>query len=368
MRRLHQFAFWIGLVLVLGFAAGATFATIRATGVPGALANSSVPPNFKVAFIGDQGVTAGAKAVLQMIKNENAQMVLHQGDLGYAGDPDAWEQQIDDILGPNFPYFASIGNHETDFIGKWASYQQKLQARLDRITGATCSGNLGVNSACTYQGLFFVLSGIGTLGSDNVNFITDALASDNSVWRICSWHKNQRLMQVGGKGDEVGWAAYEECRKGGAIIATAHEHSYERTYLMSNFETQSIASTITPLRIEKGKTFAFVSGLGGQSIRGQDNILAANPWWATIYTADQGANYGALFCTFNKGGVINQAHCYFKDIDGITPDDFDVVAAVGPVPTPTPVPEVSQWGLVVIALALAGLMSFALRQRRARDL
>ena len=101
-------------------------------------------------------------------------MVLHQGDLGYGGGPDGWEQQLDGILGPNFPYFASIGNHELDVAGQWASYQQKLQDRVDRIAGATCTGDLGVNSACTYQGLFFILSGVGTLGSGHEAFITDA--------------------------------------------------------------------------------------------------------------------------------------------------------------------------------------------------
>ena len=50
---------------------------------------------------------------------------------------------------------------------------------------------------------------------------------------------------------EVGWGPYEECREGGAIVATGHEHSYSRTHLMDNFETQIIASTSNTLQIEK---------------------------------------------------------------------------------------------------------------------
>ena len=359
--------------MVLTFIAGDSSATSiaaissvpesRATDASSVGASVATPPDFKVAFIGDQGVTTGAAAVLQMIKDEGTQMVLHQGDLGYGAGPDAWEQQLDDILGPDFPYFASIGNHELDVAGQWSSYQQKLQARVDRIAGATCTGDLGVNSACTFQGLFFVLSGVGTLGTGHVDFITDALASDSSVWRFCSWHKNQRLMQIASKTNEVGWAAYEACRLGGAIIATGHDHSYARTHLMASLETQTIASTSNTLQVEDGKTFAFVSGLGGISHSIQDSARAASPWWAAVYGSPQGANYGALFCAFNESGVINQAHCYFKDIDGVIADEFDIVAAGVPVPIPTPVPGVSQWGLVVIALALAGLMHFALRQR-----
>ena len=43
----------------------------------------SVPPNFKVAFIGDQDRGPNAVAVLELIKNEETNMVLHQGDFDY---------------------------------------------------------------------------------------------------------------------------------------------------------------------------------------------------------------------------------------------------------------------------------------------
>ena len=303
----------LGLLLLMASAACTTYVIAHD--------ETSTPEDFKVAFIGDQGLTSGSEAVLELIEEEDADMVLHQGDFDYLDDPDAWNEQINDVLGDDFPYFASVGNHD---LAAWTGYQEKLQDRLDRVDDATCTGDLGVNSACTYQGLFFILSGVGTLGSDHASFIRDALASDDSTWRICSWHKNQRLMQVGGKSDEVGWEAYDECRIGGAIIATGHENSYERTHLMDNFETQSIASTANTLEIENGKTFAFVSGLGGKSIRGQNNVLAANPWWAAVYTSAQGANFGALFCTFNVDGDEGKAHCYFKDIDGVIADEFNV--------------------------------------------
>jgi hypothetical protein len=40
-------------------------------------------------------------------------------------------------------------------------------------------------------------------------------------------------MQVGVKKDAAGWGVYEACRKGGALIATAHDHSYAWTYAIS---------------------------------------------------------------------------------------------------------------------------------------
>ncbi len=285
---------------------------------------TTVPENFKVAFIADQGLSNYSKAVLSLIKNENASMVLHQGDFDYRNNPDAWDRQINDILGLDFPYFASAGNHDFD---AWEYYQEKLYARLNR-TDAECTGDLGVKSSCKYKGIFFILSGVGTIGINHKSYIVKELVNDDSVWKICSWHKNQRLMQVGGKRDEVGWEPYEECRKHGAIIATGHQHSYSRTHLMSNFETQNIASTSNTLQIERGKTFAFVSALGGKRIYPQNNELAANPWWAAVYTPAQNASYGALFCTFHVDGIKNKAYCYFKDIDGNIPDEFYIISNV----------------------------------------
>lgn len=282
-----------------------------------------------VAFIGDQGSGRKARAVLRLIVAEGADLVLHQGDLDYRHDPAAWDALITEILGADFPVFAAVGNHD---VRRWYGpngYQGKLQARLDRIDGATCSGDLGVQSACTFRGLFFILSGAGTIPDepddpDHIAYLRDQLARTDAVWRICSWHKNQRLMQVGGKSSEVGWKPYEACRERGAIVATAHEHSYSRTHLMDNFETQSIASTANTLVIEEGKSFVFVSGLGGNSIRRQ---LRDGPWWASVYARDQGADAGALFCDFFLDGLPDRASCYFKDIDGKVPDRFELISA-----------------------------------------
>ena len=288
-------------------------------------------PNLKVAFIGDQGLGANPEAVLQLIQDEGAELVIHQGDFDYADDPDAWDNQINTILGPQFPYIASIGNHD---VLQWTGYQQKLQARVDAISDLTCTGDLGVQSTCSYKGLFIVLTGPGIMGSGHDTYIQNELAANNSIWSVCSWHKNQILMQTGTKGNETGWGVYEACRLGGGIIASGHEHAYSRTHLIDDFsDTPNIASTSNTLQIEKGKTFVFVSGLGGHSIRNQDR---GDPWWASIYTSDQNANFGALFCSFNVDEQPEKASCYFKDISGNVPDSFTVLSAVETIPQNLP--------------------------------
>jgi hypothetical protein len=230
-----------------------------------------------------------------------------------------------------------VGNHDQLI---WADYQQKLQERLARIPEASCTGDLGVNSACYYQGLFFILSGAGMLGTDHANYLHKLLRADQSIWRICSWHKNQTAMQVGGKLDDVGWEAYEECRKAGAIIATGHEHSYSRTKTLLNMQNQQVdiscqddPSTPDPdVCVYKGGTFVFVSGIAGKSTRNQDRCLPAiYPYgcsgeWAKIYTSDQGAQYGALFITFHVDGNPRKSSAYFKNINCEIIDSFTIWA------------------------------------------
>ena len=284
-----------------------------------------------VAFIGDQGLKKSSRAVLRMIKEQGADMVLHQGDFDYRHKPGKWDAMISEILGKDFPYFASIGNHDVKAWFGPDGYQAKLRARLARIDGAECHGDLGVRAACTYRGLFFILSGIGTLPRNvrdepgHVAFIKDELAKSKATWRICTWHKNQRAMQVGGKSSDVGWQAYEACREAGAIVATGHEHSYSRTHLMDSFERRSVASKSNTLVLEKGMSFVFVSGLGGVGIRDQERD---GDWWAAIYTEDQNARHGALFCIFNVDGDPVRAKCHFRDIDGNVPDRFEIINAV----------------------------------------
>jgi hypothetical protein len=285
---------------------------------------AQTPENFKIAFIGDQGMGEDAVAVLNLIKNEGADAVLHQGDFDYDDDPASWDAQINSILGPDFPYFGCAGNHDEDAWEGAGGYQEFLATRLNRL-GISWDGDLGTKSSLSYKGIFMVLVAPDVFGSGHADYIRQQLAEDNSIWRICSWHKNMEAMQVGGKSDETGWEVYEEATNGGAIIATAHEHSYSRTHLLSNIRNQTVVSSSDNLTITRGETFVFVSGLGGRSIREQERSGA---YWASIYTSNQDANFGALFGIFNVNGVANRAEFYFKDIHGTIVDRFNVISEV----------------------------------------
>ncbi|MFP6746138.1 MAG: hypothetical protein VCD66_00870 [Alphaproteobacteria bacterium] len=91
---------------------------------------------------------------------------------------------------------------------------------------------------------------------------------------------------------------------------------------MDHFEGRRIVSKSSFLRLAKGRSFAFVSGLGGKGIRPRRR---GGPWWAAVHAKYQGAGPGALFCKFAAGENSNRARCYFKTIAGKVADRFTIL-------------------------------------------
>ena len=312
---------------------------------------SAVPAahaDVTVAFVGDMTANPGARAVVELIGNRNVDLFVALGDLGYypegAVGAERWTSMVDEVLGEDFPVLLVVGNHE-DL--DWHLYARWQRERLAALTELACEGETGVKALCTFRGVSIVQAAPGIGEVDGVapedgypEFVETSFANDANPWRICAWHKNQRAMQIGANRDETGWQVYQACLRSGAIVATAHEHTYSRTFLMDDFETQSIAHRSDHLEIAPGRSFAFVSGLGGHSVRPQQSD---GDWWASRYSADQGASYGALFCTFGDA----EASCRFEDIAGAVPDAFTMRTAfaaepeaASEAPGPTPVPPV----------------------------
>lgn len=300
------------------------------------------PPGMsalKLAFFGDQGIGADARAVLQLVVDEGAAALIQLGDFAYNdGSPRAWEAQLSSVLGENFPVFAVVGNHDTARWTGGSGFQALLQARLERVPEAQCQGDYGVNASCTFRGVSFVLSGVGTLGSDHEAYLDAVLSQNITPFRLCLWHKNQHDMQVGAKTDEVGWDAYRVCAEHGVPIITAHEHSYARTLALEAIgdseRTHGVVGAPDKLELMPGRTAVAVAGLGGQSRRQRTPDHSSDSWWASIYAGNfqmqngvvQGTAasilYGALFLEIGVDGDPYAAHGYFKTTDGEVHDDF----------------------------------------------
>lgn len=297
-------------------------------------------PGLLVAVMGDQGNGSDTKAVYELILAEGAEALIILGDFDYEDNPGLWAKEMDAALGTEFPVFGLVGNHDKS---EWKGYQARLQARLAKIPGAECTGDLGVKSSCKYRGLHFILSGIGTIGSDSEHeeFIADSLAADDSLWSLCAWHKNMRDLQAGDKSDDITWKAVQNCQDGGAIVLMGHEHSYARTLTLTAVGDKGSGHGAVGvpelMEIGEGSTFSVCSGLGGKSIREYDSKLHDDDtWWASIYTKnhyrkngvevdDFDADHGVLFMRFGIEGNPALAHGYFKNIQGELIDEFDMV-------------------------------------------
>jgi hypothetical protein len=266
-------------------------------------------------------------------------MVIHLGDLSYdEATPAVWEAQVDAVLGPDFPYFAVIGNHDIPSWFVQGGFAQRLAARLPRMHGAHCQGEYAINASCTFRGLHFVLSGIGTYGHDHQQFLRSALDDSKAQHNLCAWHKNQRDMQVGGKIDEVGWQAYQICAEHGAPVITAHEHSYSRTYALSALgdrkQRHGAGGSASELLLGPGRTFVVVSGLGGESVRPWLPEHRNDSWWASIYAGNYqvmngetrgqspSVDFGVLFITYGSQSDPARVSAYFKTVRDAIADEF----------------------------------------------
>lgn len=284
-----------------------------------------------VAFIGDTGKGNNFKKVLDLVTAEAVDAVIHNGDFDYDLDPDGFFAVVDGALGADFPYFASVGNHDAP---SWTDYSAYLVDHMAKAGVTPDDPDLSDQKfSFTFQGLRFVFVGENGDNDEFAQFIADELDPAADEWKICGWHKNQKAMQIGGKGDEMGWDVYENCRLAGAIITTGHEHSYERTKTLVSMEEQTVDETCsspTEICVSPGRTLAIVSGLGGVGIRDQERCTPTTPpygckgEWASIYASQQDATYGALFMEFNTGGDPKKARGYFKNVDGDIIDDFIV--------------------------------------------
>jgi len=315
---------------------------------------------IKMAFLGDSGMDDSFVSVLDLIAAEQPDIVFHQGDFDYGSgaprviDPSGFFSLVDNHLGTSIPYLGSVGNHDarcwplTSSSESCAnsSFAAQLTAEMNQSLLTPDDANLDDQMyAVVYENVRIVFVGQEEDASSQaayVNFIESQLAAATEPWKICSWHKNYRSLQVGTKDGEISSEIYDACRRHGALIATAHHHSYARTKTLTCMRDTTLDSACdTPDKacVAPGHSFVFVSGLGGRGTYTQTRCLPGgsdncDSVWASVYSRTQDAQYGALFLTLNVNGDINKGHGYFKNIDQVTVDTFDIERgdATGEVP------------------------------------
>ena len=156
------------LLLITGF--------LFISSVKNVSASTSTDPNFKVAFIGDSSAGSNFQNVLNLIKQEGAQMVLHQGDFDYSAGPQIWMDKINTTLGANFPYLGSDGNHDNWDTDGYAAF---FKDRLVKMGLPAPSGNLPPSYSAVYKGLKIIFS----KENGDPAFLQSQLAGNTHTWK-----------------------------------------------------------------------------------------------------------------------------------------------------------------------------------------
>ncbi len=304
------------------------------SGGSGTGGKAGIPPdkqNLRMAFFGDTSSGTNFKNVIGLAKADKADFILGGGDYDYSYNPSAWLTAMNSVLGADYPIFGAVGNHDQT---TWAPYATEFKSRMQKAGVKPDDPDFTDEKfSMVYRGIKVVFVGQNGKNTEFADYIKTQFATDDHIWRLCVWHKNQKAMQVGGKGDEMGWAVYENCRAAGAIVLTGHEHSYHRTKTLTDMTNQVVDTTCSDpkkLCVGPGRTFTVVAGLGGTGIRDQARCLPSTyPYgckqeWAHIYTSDQSAEYGTLVIDFYVNGNPKQAKAYFKNVKNQIVDEFDI--------------------------------------------
>jgi hypothetical protein len=297
-----------------------------------------------IAVFADQGLSSQAKSVMQLVRDNNASMVFHVGNFDYVQGPKCWVKQIFQVLANDsnsnqliLNYFGVYGNQEFKRGHRPVhGYSVRLRDELHpQPADCCCTGRVGTRATCIWKNIVLLQIGMGVTScytNDMAEWVrTELDRLSDYAWKFCLFHESQPDMQLaaGGGTTKVSWALYEACKEGGAIILNGHDHRYARTYLMSDFgPSQSIASTSNPVQVGNNKTFAVISGLGGDGIREADPNYLSNPWWAaSLNKGDPLADFGAFFIqigSVNVSGNYSQASAFFRTINGYTFDPFTI--------------------------------------------
>ena len=332
------------------------------------LVGTPTDEGLRVAFIGDQGLGSDTEAVLDLVASEGAAYLVIAGDFDYDDNPAAWDAMITDRLGADYPVLAVAGNHDKDAFGGDDGYQAKIIERLNNATndGASCDGEPGLNSSCTYKGLFLAMSDVDVFSgeAESADYLRSKLAGNDAIWSVCVWHKNQHDMQVGDKSDEAGWGVYEACQDEAGIIITGHEHSYSRTFSLDDVGNAAAGHGAYGdpglMQVSEGSTYVSVVGIGGRGLRNFEPSHANDTWWASYFTsnaclnngapvADCDADSGALFIDFYVDGDPYKARAYVKTIDGIIMDEYEIVRDPTMTGDPDPDPDPDPADLIIDA-------------------
>lgn len=312
-----------------------------------------------VALIGDTGADQMFGSVLHLVANENADVVMINGDLGYNSSPEKWNDRLKSSIDTS-KYFVigTLGNHDAGSKDKYlALFDGYRNDNKDLRT--KCSGTTGVkeghdiiavDEVCTFGNVSIIASGIGLVLSTTYleNRLEQKLKNvPKENWSLAGYHYTVTSMNPGIKGDENTYKFFDLLRQYGAIGAQAHTHSGMASCPIASPFVRgaevkchaSFGSDLEARFVAPGIGLFMDSSLGGKEIRNRSrchsskekgcqhlvDLISDEGYTRTDGTIKSDFNpFGAMFIVFNLDGDPTKALAYYKSVDGKVVFKFNI--------------------------------------------
>lgn len=315
---------------------------------------------FRLAFLGDMGVTREAGLAVEAIAAANASLVLHVGDVSYAGgDPMIWKSWFDLVepVASRVPWIPALGNHEGDVLGaatdeaavvdphEQAIFRQRFPQPDDTFWFSFDWAGVHLIALDTFSEL--------TMPSEEIAWLeADLAASKDAAWTIAFFHEPPYSSNAAHGSSPRAHGAFARILEEGGVdlVVTGHDHSYERTYALRDGTVVGKANDT----LEGSGTVYVVTGGGGASL--YETFVDPQPEWSAAREAAHHILVLDVTPQRIEGRVVATAGSDFTDSFSIS-RPAPSAAQEEPAMNATPAASLGLW---VVAL---GLLGFAKRRR-----
>lgn len=307
--------------------------------------------SLRVGVLGDMGTTREAGAAVDAFVSERPDLVLHAGDVSYAGgDPRIWKAWFDLVepVAASAPWLPALGNHEGDVLGvatddaavpdpaEQAVFRQRFPQPEPTFWYSFDWGGVHFVALDTFSQLQMPAEEVAWLEQD-------LAAAADANWIVAYFHEPPDSSNLAHGSSPRAYDAFADVleRAGVDLVITAHDHGYERSYAMRGGHVVSRENVTA-----KGNGTVYVVTGGGGAELYPDYVEPAPEW-----SAVRKALHHVLVLDITKERIEGRV---VDTTGGGFTDEFAIARAAPPTPSATtPAPTAPLLALLLAGLAIA---------------
>lgn len=249
---------------------------------------------LKIVALGDMGATREAGDAVETIARDLPDMVLHVGDVAYAGgDPITWKAWFDLVepVASGTPWMPALGNHEGDVAGLTTeSVTPEEKPAPDPSEQAVFKQRFPLPSETFWYS--FDVAGVHFVALDTFSAVEmpaaeiewlrqDLAAAKGAEWIIAYLHAPPYSSNGFHGSNPRAYDAFAKILEdaGVDLVLTGHDHFYERTFALRGGRVVSRANETT-----KGSGTVYVV-TGGAGAGLYESLVDPQPEWSATRAA-----------------------------------------------------------------------------------